>query len=102
MYADTMTKSMRQAVEETDRRRERQIEYNRTHGITPHTVSKPIPEAEGEVDTTKHKTAGDIRMEIIELEAQMRTYADQMEFEKAIECRDRINGMERELKRRRV
>ena len=102
MYADTMTKSMRQAVEETDRRRERQLEYNRVHGITPHTVSKPIPEAEGEVDTTKHKTTGDIRMEIIELEAQMRTYADQMEFEKAIECRDRINSMERELKRRRV
>ena len=102
MYADTMTKSMRQAVEETDRRRERQLEYNRVHGITPHTISKPIPETEGEVDTTKHKTTGDIRMEIIELEAQMRTYADQMEFEKAIECRDRINGMERELKRRRV
>ena len=100
MYADRITKSMRQALDETQRRRKRQMEYNQIHSITPQTISKPIPDAEGRVDTTPHKTTGDIRMEIIELEAQMRTYAEQMDFEKAIECRDRISGMERELKKR--
>ena len=100
MYADRITKSMRQALDETQRRRKRQTEYNQIHNITPQTISKPIPDAEGRVDTAPHKTTGDIRMEIIELEAQMRTYAEQMDFEKAIECRDRISGMERELKKR--
>ena len=102
MYADRITKSMRQALDETQRRRKRQTEYNQIHNITPQTISKPIPDAGGQVDTTPHKTTGDIRTEIIELEAQMRTYAEQMDFEKAIECRDRISGMERELKKRRV
>ena len=102
MYADRITKSMRQALDETQRRRKRQTEYNQIHNITPQTISKPIPDAEGQVDTTPHKTTEDIRMEIIDLEAQMRTYAEQMDFEKAIECRDRISGMERELKKRRA
>lgn len=102
MYADRITKSMRHALDETQRRRKRQTEYNQIHNITPQTISKPIPDAEGQVDTTPHKTTEDIRMEIIDLEAQMRTYAEQMDFEKAIECRDRISGMERELKKRRA
>ena len=102
MYADNTTESMRRAVKETGRRRKRQLEHNELHGITPHTISKPIPDADGGVDTTANKTVADIRAEIIETEAQMRVHADRMEFEKAIECRDRISGMERELKRRRA
>lgn len=102
MYADTMTKSMRKAVEETDRRRARQIKYNQAHGIIPRTVSKPIPEGDDGIDTTTHKSTSDIHSEIVGLEAQMRTYADQMEFEKAIECRDRLSRLERELKKRHV
>ncbi len=42
MYADKMTNSMRQAIDETDRRRDIQIEYNKKHNITPQTIVKPI------------------------------------------------------------
>lgn len=100
MYADTVTGSMTQAIKETTRRRERQIRYNQMRGITPRTISKPIPEKTADVDDAQHKTAHDIRMEVIELEAQMRRYSDELEFEKAIECRDRISRLERELSKR--
>ena len=100
MYADALTGSMEHAIKETTRRRERQIRYNQMHGITPRTISKPIPEKGAEVDDSQHKTTHDIRMEVIELEAQMRRHSDGMEFEKAIECRDRISRLERELSKR--
>ena len=57
MYADNTTESMRRAVKETGRRRKRQLEHNELHGITPHTISKPIPDADGGVDTTANKTS---------------------------------------------
>lgn len=100
MYADTVTGSMTQAIKETTRRRERQIRYNQMRGITPRTISKPIPEKTADVDDAQHKTTHDIRMEVIELEAQMRRHSDELEFEKAIECRDRISRLERELSKR--
>lgn len=102
MYADHTTDSMLRAIQETGRRRQRQLEYNDTHGITPHTISKPIPQADGDIDTTSNRTIVEIRAEIIETEAQMKIHADRMEFEDAIKCRDRISRMERELKRRHV
>ncbi len=101
MYADTVTDSMRQAMEETQRRRERQLQYNKKHNITPRTISKPIPEA-----TTKHeevdvsKSNSDIRKRIIELETEMKICADSLNFERAAECRDHIAELEQELKRR--
>ena len=101
MYAETLTDSMRQAMEETRRRRKRQLEYNKRHNITPRTISKPIPEA-----ATKHEEVDismsnfDIRDRIIELEAEMKMCADKLDFERAAECRDHIGELERELKRR--
>ena len=100
MYADTVTRSMKQAMNETLRRRQRQTRYNEKHGITPRTITKPIPEHESQADDAPHKTTHDIRMEIIELEAQMKGYADELDFENAIECRDRISRLERELSKR--
>ena len=101
MYADTITKSMSQAMQETKRRRKRQLEYNKRHNITPRTISKPIPDAATKYkDTSIAKSSTDIRARIIELESQMKVSAEQLDFEKAIECRDHINELERELKRR--
>ena len=100
MYADTITRSMKQAMSETIRRRQRQTRYNEDHGITPRTITKPIPEHGSQVDDAPHKTTHDIRMEIIEMEAQMKGYADELDFENAIECRDRISRLERELSKR--
>ena len=101
MYADRVTGSMRQAMDETERRRARQLKYNRDHDIVPRTISKPIPEASDAaraVDTAR--PTSEIRTRIIEMETEMGKYAEQLEFEKAIECRDAIGELERELKRR--
>lgn len=100
MYADRTTQSMQMAMDETARRRGRQTEYNQKHGITPRTISKPIPEKATDIDDTRHKTTHDIRTDIIELEAQMKRHSDELEFEKAIECRDRISRLEREMSKR--
>lgn len=101
MYADTVTDSMRQAMEETQRRRERQLQYNKRHNIIPRTISKPIPEAATkyeEVDISKSNS--DIRKRIIELETEMKICADGLNFERAAECRDHIAELEQEIKRR--
>ena len=99
MYADTTTRSMRQAMDETRRRRKRQEEYNKRHNITPRTISKPIPQKGADIDESS-KSTHDLRQGIIETEALMKKYSDELDFEKAIECRDIIKGMERELKKR--
>ncbi len=102
MYADVITKSMRHAMKETDRRRNRQIEYNRIHGIIPRTISKPIPQKEAEVnDVSIHKSTHDLNAELIDAESQMKKYSGQLDFEKAIEYRDKIKNIERELNNRR-
>jgi len=98
MYADNITKSMSQAIEETDRRREKQIQYNIQHNITPQTIIKSIPEQTTVLDESKLKSTHDLTTEIIDLEAQMKKYSEDLDFEKAIECRDRIKRLEREIK----
>ncbi|ABK77178.1 excinuclease helicase subunit [Cenarchaeum symbiosum A] len=99
MYADRTTASMKNALDETARRRERQSEYNVQHGITPRSITKAIPEQTVKLDDVKHKSPHDISREIIELEASMKRHAEELSFEKAIECRDQIRrlreGMER-------
>jgi len=98
MYADNITKSMSQAMEETDRRREKQIQYNIQHDITPQTIMKSIPEQITTLDESKLKSTHDLTTEIIDLEAQMKKYSEDLDFERAIECRDTIKRLERELK----
>ena len=110
LYADRVTDSMRRALDETNRRRTIQQEYNREHGITPQTIIKAIEstlvtayeadyfkvplELEAFEDYSRDKITGTLAR----LEAEMRHAAKAMEFERAAELRDRIKYLrEREL-----
>ena len=97
MYADTITKSMTNALEETKRRKEKQIQYNQEHNIIPKTIIKSVPEQETELDVSKLKSMHDLRTDVIDLEAQMKKYSEDLDFERAIECRDRIKRLEKEI-----
>ena len=93
LYADKITDSIRKALDETDRRRNIQIEYNKKHNITPTTIVKPIKEKVVEVKDIKHIPKKDIPKMVIELELEMREAADNLDFEKAIFLRDKINRL---------
>ena len=98
MYADRTTDSMKRAMEETTRRRERQILYNKKNNITPQTIIKSVPEQTTTLDESKLKSTYDLTEDMIDLESQMKTYSEDLDFERAIECRDRIKRIEREIK----
>jgi len=98
MYADNMTQSMKNALNETKRRREKQILYNQEHNITPQTIVKSVPEQVTTLDDSKLKSTHDLASDIIDLEAQMKKYSEDLDFERAIECRDRIKRLEKEIK----
>ena len=97
MYADQTTQSMKNTIDETKRRREKQIQYNKEHGIVPRTIIKSVPEQETSLDDSKLKSTHDLNSEIIELDAQMKKYSEDLDFERAIECRDRIKRIEKEI-----
>lgn len=97
MYADTITQSMKNAMNETKRRREKQMKYNKDHNITPKTIIKSVPEQVTTLDDSKLKSTHDIATDIIDLEAQMKKYSEDLDFERAIECRDRIKRLEKEI-----
>ena len=100
LYADRVTNSMRRALDETERRRNLQREFNRKHGITPRGVAKAVrallerPE-EAEQEPTERRsrrklTAENVGREIRDLERRMLRHAQNLEFEKAAELRDQI------------
>jgi len=97
MYADNTTKSMKNAIDETTRRREKQMQYNQEHNVIPTTIVKSVPEQETILDESKLKSTYDLTKDIIDLEAQMKKYSEDLDFERAIECRDRIKRLEREI-----
>ncbi len=105
MYADTITRSMSVAIEETQRRREIQERFNQENNIVPRTISKNIREnistlvAEKENKYTVKETMQreEIEKEIIELTEKMFAYAEKMEFENAAVVRDRIKELEKKL-----
>ncbi|HYP53075.1 MAG TPA: excinuclease ABC subunit UvrB, partial [Pyrinomonadaceae bacterium] len=110
LYADRVTDSMRRAIEETNRRRTIQEEYNREHGITPRTIIKPVEatlvtayEADYfkvplELEAFEEYSRDKIDQTIERLEAQMRGAAKALDFERAAELRDRIKYLrDREL-----
>ena len=99
MYADNVTRSMKSAISETERRRQKQIEYNETHAITPKTIIKSIPEQEIELDEIKNKSKTDLGKQKIEVEMQMKVFAEDLDFENAIRCRDKIKRIEKELQK---
>ncbi len=108
LYADRITGSMEQAIRETERRRAKQQEYNRRHGITPQSVVKPIEETlvriiEADYVTVpveedeEPMTEAALEERIKQLEAEMREAARQLQFERAAVLRDRIKALKRKL-----
>lgn len=96
-YADKMTDSMKETIDETKRRRKLQEEFNKAHGIIPKTILKPIEEKKTDIKSHKHLAKADIPRLIIDYEARMRQAAEELDFEKAIECRDAIAKLQKQL-----
>ncbi len=91
MYADTITGSMKRAIDETNRRREKQSRYNEAHGITPKTIIKKITNTiEITKSTVERVDLDDIPAEIEKLKALMAIASSSLDFETAIKMRDRI------------
>lgn len=94
MYGDKITDSMKEAIEETKRRRKIQEEYNEKHHITPTTIKKEIREVISNIDlddnnkNTKKITKKEIEKTIEEVEQEMREAAKNLDFERAMELRD--------------
>ena len=99
MYADEMTPNMREAIKITHERRETQKKYNQEHGITPKTIKKAVPEAKTTVKDTKHIPDAKLEEAIERLRLEMQQAAENLEFEKAIEMRDRIGELKKRLAR---
>ena len=100
MYADTVTKSMERAIEETYRRREKQIAYNHEHGIVPQTITKDVREI---LEISSRDKSGKKRMSreerqklIIRLTEEMKAAAKILEFEHAAYLRDKIEKLKSE------
>jgi len=107
LYADRVTDAMRQAMDETARRREVQLAYNTEHGITPETVTKAISTALTDQLAARQTARRAIRAGqdeydqtqlIAELESEMMQAAEELEFERAAELRDRIVTLKGEIR----
>ena len=106
LYADTMTNSLRRAIEETDRRRARQVAWNEAHNITPQSIRHQIGNVLESVfeqdyvtvapvkDSVADFVGKDLAASIAELEKRMRTAAADLEFETAARLRDEIRRLE--------
>jgi excinuclease ABC subunit B len=106
MYADTITNSIQQAINETERRRKIQMEYNKANNITPESIKKGIYDVLSDIAERDYYTVPLVRENEAEyipdteipaiirsLEKEMRDAAKKMEFEKAAELRDRIKAL---------
>jgi excinuclease ABC subunit B len=108
LYADTVTQSMQQAMEETQRRRKIQHAYNQKHNITPETIRKEVTQIfdfgkddedrskyEVAEDLSKYKSLDDMDAVIQSMETEMRSAARALEFERAAELRDQIQELKK-------
>jgi excinuclease ABC subunit B len=106
LYADKMTDSMRRAIDETDRRREKQVAFNEEHGITPQTIIRSIGDSlatvlkadyadltEEDATLPEFNTQADLDSYIANLESDMREAAKKFEFEKAAKLRDTVKDL---------
>ncbi|MDD5767703.1 MAG: excinuclease ABC subunit UvrB [Methanothrix sp.] len=100
LYADRLTDSVRGAVRKTEERRALQMRYNSEHNIVPQTIKKPIREKVVEITDTRHIPKSDIPNLVIELDAEMRAAADVLDFERAIQLRDTIKKLEKDMRDR--
>jgi excinuclease ABC subunit B len=109
MYADRITDSMKFAISETNRRREKQLAYNAEFGITPETIKKAVRDlimtekaaedkVEYEIQRKPNLSQKEIKAKINELETEMLKAAADLEFERAAELRDEMRGWERLVK----
>ena len=116
LYADKITKSMRKAIDETERRREKQEAHNTKHGIVPQQLNKPITDIM-DIGDTAHPAAGKVKLRkmsdqqtankalnvkqlierVSELEKQMFAHARDLEFEKAASMRDEVEQLRKEI-----
>ena len=108
MYADVITDSMRRAIDETERRRQIQEQYNTEHNITPKTIQKSVRDL---IRISKEIAAEELRMEkepesmsraeleklIKKIEKQMRAAAAELNFEAAAELRDKMTELKQML-----
>jgi len=100
MYADRITDSMKKAIDETNYRREKQMEYNKLHNVKPKTIKKDI------VDSLKirvekkeeNMSKQDILKKIENLSSMMKTAASQLDFETAIKLREDIAKLKKQIK----
>ena len=102
MYADVITGSMRRAIDETERRRAIQKEYNDAHGIVPKTIVKDIVntlEITKKADNTKDIKKADIPAEIEKLKALMKIASANLDFEQCIEIRDTISKLKLKMRK---
>ncbi|MBP5193241.1 MAG: excinuclease ABC subunit UvrB [Clostridia bacterium] len=102
MYADAVTDSMRRAIDETNRRRKLQKEYNDAHGIVPKTIIKDVVntlEISKKVDRTADIKAKDIPEEIEKLTALMKVASAELDFERCIEIRETIARLKRKMRK---
>jgi excinuclease ABC subunit B len=97
MYADRMTGSMKVAINETKRRREVQHKFNVEHGIIPQTIIKKVEEQKIHLQSFKHVPKTKIKEMIIDLESQMKEYAETLDFESAIKARNKLAELQKEL-----
>jgi excinuclease ABC subunit B len=100
MYADIVTGSMKRAIDETNRRRKIQEEYNKIHGIVPETIIKDVKNSigiTGKKSSTDDLKPSEIPQEIEKLKALMKVASSQLDFEKAIEIRDTISQLKKKL-----
>ena len=106
LYADRMTRSMRAAIDETERRRAKQLAYNEEHNITPRSIVKPVDMELASIvksdyvevpfeDTLldEYATEGQLRDAIADLETKMRDAAKKFEYEQAAQYRDRVRAL---------
>ena len=107
MYADRITDSMRRAIDETDRRRTIQKDYNKEHGITPQSIAKTIDEGMRAIIPAKEEDKNKLNLKKIpkdeyphlvrELSAQMELAAANLEFERAAQLRDTIEDIKKSM-----
>jgi excinuclease ABC subunit B len=107
IYADNITTSIKKALEETERRRQKQIEYNRKHNIIPRSIEKSqeqvlkttvVADAKGDYNQEIEEITEEDKIKLLEiLTTEMKRAAENMEFEKAAKIRDKIKEIKEEL-----
>ena len=100
MYADVVTDSMKRAISETNRRREIQHAYNVQHGIVPKTIEHSVQNTlEITQKTSEAVSAKDLQKQIEAVTARMKTAANQLDFEKAIQLREEVVRLTKQLEK---